>query len=370
MKPKPQDAGAWPAGRILMASALTLGLLASGLSAETYKIFPKRHSRNLSAQEEAILRIQSGDTVVTRTWDSGGGDRKGVHHLKHPYVKPEGGNPLFGPFYIEGAEPGDALEVHLAKVRVNRNYGYTTTGIPDARIKPGDTENARHPLYRMDAVRPKRGDLVPWDIDLEKQTLSPRLRPEMRSDWKIEIPVRAMLGTIGVGQPGVADAAYSPTSTHGGNMDYNDVVEGATLYFPVYHTGAYFYLGDGHAAQGDGEGFGAGVETSLDVEFTVRVVKNKHLTGPRLVNDRYIASIVSNPSKDSSTDSRLREANSDMIRWLREECGLTVWQAHMLMGSVVEHKIGTYWTTTVTLIPRQYVPASCHELQDSPTTNP
>lgn len=364
--PRPRQ----PAGRILMTGALALALLAPALRAETHRIFPNHHSSNLSAQKEPILRIQSGDTVVTRTWDSGGGDHKGIHHLKHPYVKPEGGNPLFGPFYIEGAEPGDALEVHLGKLRVNRNYGYTTTGIPGARIKPGDTENARHPLYRMDAVRPGRGDLVPWDIDLEKQTLSPRLRPEMRSDWRIEIPVRAMLGTIGVGEPGIAGGAYSPTSTHGGNMDYNDVVEGATLYFPVYHTGAYFYLGDGHAAQGDGEGFGAGIETSLDVEFTVRVVKNKHLTGPRLVNERYIASIVSNPSKDSSTDSRLREANSDMIRWLREECGLTLWQAHMLMGSVVEHKIGTYWTTTVTLIPKQYVPASCHHLQDSPATNP
>ena len=335
------------------------------LRAETHEIFPNHHSRNLTAGKEPILRIKSGDTVVTRTWDSGGGDQKGIHHLKHPYQRPEGGNPLFGPFYVEGAEPGDALEVSLDKVRVNRNYGYTTSGIPDARIKPGDTENAREPIFGMDAVRPERGDLVPWDIDLEKLTTSPRLKPEMRSDWRIEIPVRPMLGTIGVAEPGEGHEPYSPTSTHGGNMDYNDVEEGATLYFPVYHKGAYLYLGDGHGQQGDGEGFGAGIETSLDVEFTVRVVKKKNLTGPRLVNDEYIASIVSNPAEESDTDSRLREANSDMIRWLREECGLTKWEAHMLMGSIVSHKIGTYWTTTVTLIPKKYVPARCHALRDS-----
>ena len=96
----------------------------------------------------------------------------------------------------------------------------------------------------------------------------------------------------------------------------------------------------------------------------MRVVKKKNLTGPRLVNDTHIASIVNNPSKDSDTDSRIREGNSDMIRWLREECELTKWEAHMLMGSIVEHKIGTYWTTTVTLIPKRYVPARCHELRD------
>jgi len=344
---------------------LAIAVLTTTLRAETHKIFPDHHSRNLSAQKEPILRIRSGDSVVTRTWDSGGGDDKGIHHLKHPYVRPEGGNPLFGPFYIEGAEPGDALEVHLDHLRVNRNYGYTTSGIPDARIKPGDTENARDHIYGMNAVRPERGDLVPWDIDLQKLTVSPRLKPEMRSDWPIELPVRPMLGTIGVGQPGEADTAYSPISTYGGNMDYNDVVEGATLYFPVYHQGAYLYLGDGHAQQGDGEGFGAGIETSLDVEFSVRVVKNKNLTGPRLVNDTHIVSIINNPSKDSTTDSRIREGNSDMIRWLRENCGLTKWEAHMLMGSIVEHKIVTYWTSTATLIPKKYVPASCHELQDS-----
>ena len=352
--------------RLLLSSLLPLLVLLPWASAEVHEVYFDHHSRNLSAQKKPVLRIKSGDTVVTRTWDSGGGDRHGVHHLKHPYVPPEGGNPLFGPFYVEGAEPGDALEVHLDKVRVNRNYGYTTTGIPDSRLKPGDTKNSRPKSYEMDAVRPQRADLIPWDIDLAKLTTSPRLRSNMRSDWKIEIPVRPMVGTMGVAEPGTAREPYSPISTHGGNMDYNDVAEGATLYFPVHHKGAYFYLGDGHALQGDGEGFGAGVETSMNIQFTLRVVKNKNLTGPRLVNDRHIGSIINNPAEDSNTDSRLREGNSDMMRWLREECGLTLWEAHMLMGSVVEHKIGTYWTTTVTLIPKKYVPELCHQLQDSP----
>ena len=102
-------------------------------------------------------------------------------------------------------------------------------------------------------------------------------------------------------------------------MDYNDVAEGAAVWFPVFHYGAYFYLGDGHAVQGDGEGLGNGVETSMDVQFTVRVHKGKHLSNPRLVNSEYLISIASQPEFHSSMDFAVREANSDMLRWLMED---------------------------------------------------
>jgi acetamidase/formamidase len=139
-------------------------------------------------------------------------------------------------------------------------------------------------------------------------------------------------------------------------MDYNDVVEGATLYFPVFHTGAYFYIGDGHALQGDGEGLGNGVETSMDVQFTVRVHKKKRLSIPRLVNERYIVSIGSQPEFSSSMDQGLRMANTDMVRWLQTDYGLSGPEAHLLMGTVVEHKIVTYFGTIATLMPKRYIP--------------
>jgi len=107
--------------RILLALLTGTALL----PAETHTIYPDHHSRVFSAYKEPVLRIRSGDTVITRTWDSGGGDYKGVAHIKHPYVYPESGNPLMGPFYIEEADYGDSLEVRLDKVRLNRNYGYT-----------------------------------------------------------------------------------------------------------------------------------------------------------------------------------------------------------------------------------------------------
>ena len=331
-----------------------VGLIAIVAAAETHKVFPEHHSRVFSPAKEPVARIKSGDTVITRTWDSGGQDYKGVRHIQHPYVYPESGNPLMGPFHIEGAEYGDALEVHLDRVRLNRNWGYTSYRLSPAALNAGD--NLYPNVYKMDALRPKRADLIPWDLDIEKGLASPRFLSGQGAASKFNIPVRPMLGCIGVAAPGEEVWTSGPSSTHGGNMDYNDVVEGSTLFFPVYHPGAYFYIGDGHAVQADGEGLGNGVETSLDVQFTVKVHKGKRLSLPRLVNDEYIVSIGSQPEFRSSMDFGLRMANSDMIRWLTSEYGFTDPEAHLMMGTVAQHKIVTYFGTVATLIPRKYLP--------------
>jgi acetamidase/formamidase len=123
----------------------------------------------------------------------------------------------------------------------------------------------------------------------------------------------------------------------------------------VFHKGAYFYLGDGHAIQGDGEGLGSGVETSLDVQFTVNVLKGKQLSMPRLENDTHIISIASQPEFSSSTDAAIRSANSDLLHWLTSEFALTQPEAHMLLGAAVEHKIATYFGTTTASIRKQYL---------------
>lgn len=328
--------------------------LAQPSPAAMHTIYPEKHSRAFSAQGEPVLRIHSGDTVLTRTWDSGGQDHNGTRHLQHPYVYPESGNPLTGPFYVEEADRGDALEVHIDKLRLNRNWGYTSYRLNPDILTSSAAERQYKNVYKMDALRPQRADLIPWDIDLKKLTVSPRLLES--SGYKFEIPAKPMLGCIGVATAGVEVMSSGPAGSHGGNMDYNDVAEGATLYFPVFHKGAYFYVGDGHAVQGDGEGLGNGIETSLDVQFTVKVHKNKQLNMPRLVNDEYVASIGSQPEFHSSMDFALRSANSDMLNWLTSEYKLSGPEANLLMGTVVQHKIATYFGTVVTLIPRRYLP--------------
>ena len=110
---------------------------------------------------------------------------------------------------------------------------------------------------------------------------------------KVEVPVRPFFGTIGTAPSGKECISSLVPGAHGANMDFNEVVQGATLYFPVFEPGALFMIGDGHAAQGDGEIMGAAIETSLDVQFTVEVIKRKKIDWPRLENDKYIMSIGS-----------------------------------------------------------------------------
>ncbi len=336
----------------------TLGIFTLNISvAETHTIYPDHHSRVFSAYKTPVLKIHTGDTVITRTWDSGGQDYKGVRHLKHPYVYPESGNPLMGPFYIEEADLGDSIEVHLDKVRLNRNWGYTSYRLSPGLVDAGAAERFYKNHYVMDALRPERADLIPWDLDLARGLATPRLRagnPES-SGLKIEVPVKPMLGCIGVAPPGERVETSGPAGNYGGNIDYNDIVEGVSVFFPVYHKGAFFYVGDGHAAQGDGEGLGSGIETSLDVQFTIKVHKGKRLGIPRIVNDESIISVGSQPEFGSSMDQGLRMANSDMLAWLTGEYKLTAPEAHMLMGTVVKHKIVTYFGTVSTIMPRKYL---------------
>jgi acetamidase/formamidase len=332
-------------------------LLPAALAADTHTVYPVSHSRVFTAQKEPIARVRSGDTIVTRTWDSGGKDEKGVWHIQHPYTYPEHGNPLTGPFHVEGAEYGDTLEVHIDLLRLNRGDGYSSFRVSAAVFNPG--ASLHDPEYGMDAVRKGTSTLLPWEIDVQNAVVRPKLRPRDSSGWKIELPARPMLGCIGVA-PGYDEVRTSgPSGNYGGNMDYNDIVEGATVLLPVYAPGAHLFLGDSHARQGDGEGWGNGVETSTDVQLTVRLHKGKRLSNPRLINETHLVSIGSQPEFGSSMDIALRTSTTDMLDWLTTECGLTGPEAHVLLGGVVEHKIITYYGSVATLIPKQYVPPRC-----------
>jgi acetamidase/formamidase len=152
---------------------------------------------------------------------------------------------------------------------------------------------------------------VPWDIDLAANTV--RLREPVSHGAKLEFPALPMLGCIAVAAPDENSPDSHSVGPYGGNMDYNRVGEGATLRFPVFHPAALLYLGDGHALQGDGEPTGTGIETSMDVEFTVRLQKQARLTIPRLETADMIVSIGSQQEFSSSLNSALEMATTDMV---------------------------------------------------------
>ena len=173
----------------------------------------------------------------------------------------------------------------------------------------------------------------------------------------MDFPAIPMLGCIGVAAPGDFAPTSGPAGSYGGNLDYNQVREGATVILPVYHPGALLYVGDGHALMGDGEATGNGIETSMDVEFSVDVRKNARLDGPRLENADSIVSIGAQPEFVSSLNRALAMATTDMVKWLVSEYKLEPWAAHLLVSFQAQYDIITVQGSMGLRIPKKYLPA-------------
>ena len=223
-----------------------------------------------SAQWSPVLRIYPGDTVRTRTVDN---DRDAAATRYGT-----GGNPSTGPFYVEGAIPGDTLVVHLKKVRANKTSARQGTRINARAV------TAAH-LVAADYDPQFTGE---WMLDMEKGVAT--LENPSENMKGFTVPIKAMLGCVSVAPSGQDQSRGTDLGMYGGNLDYNDNVEGTTLYFPVFHAGALFGIGDAHAAQGDGEVTGSALETSADVEFSVDVIKGESYPQVRAETRDYLIS--------------------------------------------------------------------------------
>jgi amidase len=322
---------------------LVFPLLVLSARAETHKIVADRYYRTFSHQNAVLKRIQPGDVVVTKTLDSGGQDDKDVK-------RSESGNPLTGPFYIEGAAPGDSIRVRFVKMRLNRTWGSSGFRLGLFALTPEYVEHLYSPNYKPDLVRKGSSNLVKWELDLARNIVS--LRDPTSAKVKLEFPAKPMLGCVGVAAPGDFSPTSGPAGSYGGNLDYNAVGEGATVILPVYHPGALLFIGDGHALQGDGEPTGNGIETSMDVEFSVEVRKNSKLTGPRLETADSIISIGAQPEFSSSLDRALQMATTDMAHWLIDEYKLEPWAAHLLIAFQGKYEVVTVAGTMALRIPK------------------
>jgi amidase len=270
-------------------------------------------------------RINPGDTVKTSTRDASNdvfsvSDKTVMSKLDLTKV-----NPQTGPFYIEGAEPGDTLVVRIDDISLNRDFGWGAS-IPHF--------GALAPEYKTAMITdPVPDKLFIWHLDADKNVGVLDL-PNSKIG-RVEVPLRPFFGTIGTAPPGKECISSLVPGPHGANMDFNEVVEGVTMYFPVFEPGALFMLGDGHAAQGDGEIDGAAIETSFDVTFTVDLIKGKKINWPRLETDEVIMTIGSTrPLMDA-----LRIACSDMVNLLVEDHGYDKYEALQLLGQAAKLEI-------------------------------
>lgn len=285
---------------------------------------PERYYNTMGPHPPA-LRIAPGDTVVTTTVDSMGNDATGTP------VTPKF-NPMTGPFFVEGAEPGDTLVVHLDRLTPSR-----PTGISASVLAPNvvDPEFVRY--------LPER-PLVVWDIDLARNEAS--LQTPVPGLEALRLPLEPMVGCFGVAPAQGQTISTVTSAEHGGNMDYRGFRAGATAYFPVFAPGALFFLGDGHAIQGDGEIVGTGIEISFEVEFTVDLRKGEQIGWPRGENEEYIFTA----GNARPLDQALQHATTEMMRWLERDWKLDVVAASTLLGMCVEYEVGNVFDPAYTVI--------------------
>ena len=293
--------------------------------------FEPTHYYNTIGSHKPVLHVSDGDTIMTSTVDARGQDKTG-----ETVTRP--GNPQTGPFYVENAEPGDTLAVHLDKLTPNRPIGWTRPVVASHIM---DAEYIRTVAQDI----PDTEALCEWEMNVEDKTVT-LINPTNTRLGRMTLPMSPMVGCFGVA-PSLEQAISTATSSnHGGNMDYRGFVEGVTVYFPVFAPGALFHIGDGHALQGDGEIVGTGIEISFDVQFTVRVLKGKKGFWPRAENETYIFTA----GNARPLDQCIQHATTEMLRWLQSDYDLDPRSAHTLLGQCVEYDMGNVYDPAYTMV--------------------
>ncbi len=314
----------------------------------TYEFQPTRYYNAIGCYQP-VLRIAPGDTVMTTTVDAGGRDARGKP------VTP-GGNPQTGPFFVEGAEPGDTLVVHLDCLVPSRLSGFTRTLLSPQAV------------YRSAATRSLRQRYAWWDLDLSAGFAS--IRPTAEITRPLAVPLAPMLGCFGTAPTldqiisgtallvrrrrwprqffasGSRAISTATSGRYGGNMDYRGFCAGTIIYLPVFVPGALFFLGDGHAAQGDGEVVGNGIETSFEVQFTVDLRKGERIGWPRGENEKYLFTV----GNAYPLQAALRWATTEMDRWLQESYKLDARSSAVLLGMGVEYEVGNVVSPAYTMV--------------------
>lgn len=287
------------------------------------------------AVREPVLRIAPGTTVETRTFSKPG-----------DYYEGGAWPGEVGPFHIEGAMPGDTLVVRILRLRPNRDTAMS-------RYAPGGISGVSGDSRTRMLNDPLPARTFLWKIDREKMTGTLDL-PNSASK-SITVPLSPMLGRVAVAPAGQEEFGGLWPGDFGGNLDASDVREGATVYLPVFHPGALFYFGDGHALQGDGEIVGSGLETTMDVTLQFDVIKSRRIRWPRIENDDYIMVAGSvRPLIDA-----MRIAYVELIEWLIADYGFEKMEALQIasqLGVVRVANIVDPNYTVVAKFPKAHLP--------------
>lgn len=279
-----------------------------------------------SRHNEPRVRIQPGDTIEVEAEDALSGqirkpgDRRDKSQM--PYS-----NPVTGPIFVHGAEPGDALAVRIDNIESRDGQAATYTGAPKQLCEWLGTD-VPHGAHAC----PIRDGQIYWSDE-------------------ITIPFEPMLGCIGTA-PDWGVPSTLPAGPHGGNMDLVEVCPGNTVYLPVTVAGAFLYLGDAHAAMGHGELSATGLEMASVSTVTVDLIKGKSLAGPRIESPTDIITVATGCPMERS----VAEAYARLSLWMEEDYGWDRWKAYDILTHVGRISVGYYGIGTVgTKIEKRYL---------------
>ncbi len=265
----------------------------------------------------ATHRIKPGTRIISWTEDCYDGAVTRPGELPTKVVPPGHDNPQTGPFYVEGAEPGDTLAVRIEKLEPARDHGISS-------FFPGF--GALNGTERTAVLGPDLPETV-WFYQVDRAKGVARTGSlEGKFSW--EVPLAPFLGCLGVAPTGGEVRSTVVPDNFGGNMDCPEVRPGNTVYLGVRVPGALLSFGDGHYAMGDGEIIGTAVEGAMNVELTVDLIKRRETAWPRIENPEWIMSVgASRPLEDAA-----RIAFKDMVQWVRERTGMGEMDAYQFVS--------------------------------------
>lgn len=268
-----------------------------------------------------VRRVQPGDVLELWTEDCYAGRVRGENDLVSQVCEWPFLNPQTGPFFVEGARPGDTLALHFVSIEPARDVGAATT-VPFFGALTSDATTAT-----LQEALPE----VVWMYELDRalRTVTYRAR---RSDLTIEMPMDPMHGTVGVAPASFEARSALVPDAHGGNLDTPEMRAGVTAYFGVNVEGALFSLGDGHARQGEGEACGTGVEVAMDTVLIVDLLPGVPTPWPRIESDTHIMSV----GAARPLENAYRVAQVDMVGWLSGQFGLDRLDAYQIVAQAAQ----------------------------------
>jgi acetamidase/formamidase len=295
---------------------------------------------------DPLLRVQPGTVMELWTEDAFAGKVRGPDDLVSKVIEFPFVNPQTGPFYVEGAEPGDTLALHFASIEPSRDWGASST-IPlfGALTSTHATAGLQEPLPEL---------VWMYEVDTKQRTVRYRAK---ESELSLELPLDPMHGTVGVAPASFEARSSLVPDAHGGNMDTPEMRAGTTCYLGVNVEGALFSIGDGHCRQGEGETCGVAVEAAMDTVLLVDLIKGRMCAWPRLESDDYVMTTGSaRPLEDA-----FRIAHTELVSWLGEEFGLAPMDAYQLVTQAAESPVANVCDpnyTFVAKIRKEWLPAT------------